>query len=386
MPWYERAQRLCGLGPFRYGYRDWVTDDRALPDSLADGDTLIASIYQFGSAARIESELTASILASDAAALETGATALRINIDDTHAHSLDYAVAGERETRTMRARTIVLAAGALENARLLLLSDMAGIAGPALGRGLMEHPRDYSMRLVPANASACTALRFFDQHAGIGGTTVMGRLGLQETALREAGLTQVSVSLFPRLPPATAAVQLVRNTLRRVGLAPRGGQPLDGPGWSDAGIDPRRFRFVQLLLNLEQPPHAENRLRLDDSTDRYGQRRLHMHWRWRAADQSRLERLRSTLQDALHGTALGRVVVDPGITVDPNAHHHAGTTRMSLHPSDGVVDPNGRMHGVDNVFIAGASVFPSAGFANPTLTIIALGLRLGAFLTNDDTN
>ena len=65
---------------------------------------------------------------------------------------------------------------------------------------------------------------------------------------------------------------------------------------------------------------------------------------------------------------------------DPNAHHHAGTTRMSINPGSGVVDPTGRVHGLANLYACGASVFPTAGSANPTLTIVALALRLAKHL------
>jgi choline dehydrogenase-like flavoprotein len=61
-------------------------------------------------------------------------------------------------------------------------------------------------------------------------------------------------------------------------------------------------------------------------------------------------------------------------------HHHLGTTRMSLDPSQGVVDPTSRMHGIANLYVAGGSVFPTSGSANPTLTIVALALRLAAHL------
>ena len=59
-----------------------------------------------------------------------------------------------------------------------------------------------------------------------------------------------------------------------------------------------------------------------------------------------------------------------------------GTTRMSDSPSTGVVDKTGRLHGVSNLYVAGSSVFPTVGFANPTLTIIALSLRLADHLSN----
>ena len=60
--------------------------------------------------------------------------------------------------------------------------------------------------------------------------------------------------------------------------------------------------------------------------------------------------------------------------------HHMGTTRMHVAPRHGVVDENSRVHGTSNLFIAGSSVFPSGGYANPTLTIVALAVRLGDYL------
>ena len=69
-----------------------------------------------------------------------------------------------------------------------------------------------------------------------------------------------------------------------------------------------------------------------------------------------------------------------GLAPDPNAHHHVGTTRMHADPGQGVVDAHGRVHGLTNLFVTGSSVFPTGGFANPTLTIVALALRLAEHL------
>jgi choline dehydrogenase-like flavoprotein len=60
--------------------------------------------------------------------------------------------------------------------------------------------------------------------------------------------------------------------------------------------------------------------------------------------------------------------------------HHMGTTRMSSSPHRGVVDPDCRVHGIDNLFVAGSSVFPTASSGSPTLTIVALALRLAQHL------
>jgi len=75
---------------------------------------------------------------------------------------------------------------------------------------------------------------------------------------------------------------------------------------------------------------------------------------------------------------LGRLQVTKGRRPDLNAHHHAGTTRMALESREGVVDPHGRVFGLENLYVAGASIFPTAGYANPTLTIVATALRLAS--------
>ena len=60
--------------------------------------------------------------------------------------------------------------------------------------------------------------------------------------------------------------------------------------------------------------------------------------------------------------------------------HQLGTTRMSASPEEGVVDAQCRVHKVENLFIAGGSVFPTSSHANPTLTVVALALRLADHL------
>ena len=62
--------------------------------------------------------------------------------------------------------------------------------------------------------------------------------------------------------------------------------------------------------------------------------------------------------------------------------HHMGTTRMHESPRMGVTDANCRVHGLQNLYVAGSSLFPCAGHQNPTLTIVALALRLADHLND----
>ena len=104
-------------------------------------------------------------------------------------------------------------------------------------------------------------------------------------------------------------------------------------------------------------------------------------WRLRDIDLRSVLRSHVLLDEALRRAGLGYLRLrkeqaqEWQSSVEP-AKHHMGTTRMHEDPARGVVDRDCRVHGVENLFIAGSSVFPSAGFANPTLTIVALSLRL----------
>lgn len=132
----------------------------------------------------------------------------------------------------------------------------------------------------------------------------------------------------------------------------------------------------RLVVNLEQRPDPENKIGLSAHRDAFGLPRARLLWRWQNHEQVGLERQRESLAGWIAQSGLGRVVIRTGSPPDPNACHHAGTTRMSEDPRDGVVDPDGRVHELENLYVTGGSLFPSAGYANPTLTIVALALRL----------
>jgi choline dehydrogenase-like flavoprotein len=153
----------------------------------------------------------------------------------------------------------------------------------------------------------------------------------------------------------------------------------------------RRFRRLAwhaaygVTLHLEQAPDPDNRVTLSTRLDAFGRPLPRLEWRWRHADEASRVRVRRLVTTALEGSRLGRVVEAPEVALDVDAHHHAGTTRMATDQAQGVVDPHCRLHESEAVYVAGASVFPTAGFANPTLTIVALALRLAHLLDSDRT-
>jgi choline dehydrogenase-like flavoprotein len=133
-------------------------------------------------------------------------------------------------------------------------------------------------------------------------------------------------------------------------------------------------------LRLEQTPNPESRITLDEEADCFGLPRARLHWQLSSRDVDSFMQVQRVWPVEL---------AQEGVTVTPlagtaeqwserfvSAAHHIGTTRMNRDPREGVVDEHCRVHGTGNVYVAGSSVFPTAGWAPPTLTIVALALRL----------
>ena len=125
---------------------------------------------------------------------------------------------------------------------------------------------------------------------------------------------------------------------------------------------------------------------LGDSRDEFGTPRLRLHFGVTEQDRESVQRAHELLDQELRRqncgylTYLGKDVPQLMRDVKAVLGHHVGTTRMSADPSEGVVDSQCRVHGIANLFIASSSVFPTSSHANPTLTIVAMALRLADHL------
>jgi choline dehydrogenase-like flavoprotein len=117
---------------------------------------------------------------------------------------------------------------------------------------------------------------------------------------------------------------------------------------------------------------------LSNEKDRFGLNRVNIHWEISPIDTSSLQKGYELIGREIGLAGLGRLKVASGDQneVGWSQHHHMGTTRMSNDAKKGVVTADCQVHGVENLFIAGSSVFPTSSSATPTLTIIALATRL----------
>ncbi|MCP4046534.1 MAG: hypothetical protein GY732_11150 [Gammaproteobacteria bacterium] len=151
---------------------------------------------------------------------------------------------------------------------------------------------------------------------------------------------------------------------------------------------------LYVMARAEQAPNPDSRVRLSSEKDALGCQRADLDWRLCALDKETMLQFGKTLGQEFERLGMGELTTSEwledgkpewpvDITVGNHpigGYHHMGTTRMSNSARDGVVDANCTVHGYHNLHIAGSSVFTTGGWANPTLTLLALSHRLGDHL------
>lgn len=327
---------------------------------------------RFGTAYRADIVDAADVRLLSAAVTRLNAPAGRTTVTDAAA----TAPGGKR--LTLRARGFVLAAGGIENPRLLLLSDGLGNDRDQVGRYFMDHPhagRYGQVQFVDRSARERFAALYFDRKTDPTlGVRTNGVFVLSD-AVREAHKLQGwSVGLRR---------QKADTELDELGVAVGDlAGTIDGLGRTRDG-DPR-IQLARMSIRAEQAPNPDSRVTLSDEVDALGLRKVRLDWRFTEGDALSMRRSAERFVTAVSAASLGRARLLIGLDAPwddvKGGDHHIGTTRMSADPASGVVDGGSRVHGVANLWIAGSSTFPTCGVSNPTLTIVALALRLAGHL------
>ena len=273
---------------------------------------------------------------------------------------------GQGVMRRVMARSYVMACGGIENSRLLMHFNQqtrgALIKQPqTLGRYWMEHPHyTVGYGFVPKYAGQHLFLSF--EQAEL---RRRGRLncGLRIHQTKHEGWLDTLTGL------ACVAPETARSAFRKLQI--------------DATCE------TMLRAAWEMAPRAVNRLELNPAArDDLGIPRVRLHYQISEADHANMRDLVLAYGEHLARNRLGRLRLEPwtlGEAEFPKddeiaGYHHLGGTRMSATPETGIVDKNLKVFGQKNLFIAGSSVFPTAGHVNPTLTIVQLSLRLADHL------
>jgi choline dehydrogenase-like flavoprotein len=300
--------------------------------------------------------------------LNANVTGIRLTPDARRVDRLDAAtLTGKRFA--VKPRITVLACGGMENARLLLASNDVMAGGIGNGNDLVG--RFFADNPIPRDVA--TLVSFAGPLAPYYGNNL---------ALAKGPILRATFS------PATA----FRRTRQVAGSLTTVEQPveLDDTGKAAVittalalGVDASNAKAYSLGCGMELPPDPERRLTLTGEKDQLGLPRLKLNMHMTEADFTPYHDTLRELGRQLLASGAGMLKINRRETWSGNmdwGNHHLGTTRMHDDPKQGVVNADGQVHGVGNLYVAGSSVFPTYGASNPTLNLVALTLRLADHL------
>jgi choline dehydrogenase-like flavoprotein len=363
--------------------------------------------WRFGAAYRAQLKRSRNI----SVYLNANVTEILLNREGTSVEALSVATLSGKKLR-IKAKRFVLACGGMETARLLLVSQgvqKEGIGNQfaVVGRYYMDHPRTVFGKVKLSGQQRLPLLLGDPLSQG------MAQVGIQfsERVQKRERLLNHYLTFERQWSEQTAkGYQSFVHTMKILLRKGYSGNRFSISGAKLAKVPeliyllaPRElmlhflYRIVKTVKNkissgmtelivvnyCEQAPNPQSRVYLSQERDRLQMNRLVLDWKVTDDETKSLTRLQELVDSYLKKTHIGYLdntsqkLSDLSYT---DASHHIGTTRMSDDPRTGVVDRHCRVHGVNNLFVAGSSVFPTSGNADPTLTIVALGVRLAEHL------
>jgi len=350
-PWYEKARVICELQAAPSQTRYWENWLASAARGAKPSGTVSTKLIEFSPPTRFGTVYRDEIVRAANISLYTHAsvTSLRANASGAHVTEAEASTLGPRRL-TVRANRFVLACGGLENPRILLFSNQEipqGLANShgVVGRYFMEHPHVNTSNMILAAKAYASFLG--QSH------TFLPLISISPAAQRQYKIANYSTAVWPA-QETTKAKQL----------------------WT-------------FNARFEQTPNPDSRVTLSGTKrDAFGKPQLSLHWALTELDKHTLRTAELLIAKELGRLQCGRLQIPDWVMNERNewppslsgAPHPMGTTRMSATAASGVVDTNCRAHEIDNLYIAGSSVFPTAGAANPTMTIVALAARLADHL------
>jgi len=411
-PYYEIAQKVCNILPYKYLDDDWPQKDdwgnpRPTTANKFNDKKITSRVWQH-STTKFSTAYEDLLKQAKNVKVLFHANALELVATENSA-SIQHIVLStiERKKATIKAKQFVLACGGLENPRLLLLSDSVNKFGignehDLVGRYFMEHLEGPTAKVI-FNKNQ-NWFRRYSPRREINGTGVTSGLCTSYSARKRLKILHHSTTIDHQIDYDSGYL-----SLRRIMSEAMGGEVpnnlLDDVINTAGDID-EVFKWVYHRINnehyfppvkpknsytlfsrTETEPNYNSRMYLGDKLDHFGQRQIVLDWQTSELDKQTIFKSNMLLAEEVGRLKLGRVKLADWLYDGTNeipidgGHHHIGTTKMSNDATNGVVDANCKVHGIDNLYIAGSSVFPTGGYVNPTLTIVALAARLADYVS-----
>ncbi|NLS00462.1 GMC family oxidoreductase [Rhizobium sp. P38BS-XIX] len=414
LPTLQRAAHLLNLGPNVYDEMLFSLLHTAPEELDLDREILRAFFWQFSHMRNQRAEPTRfNRLARDIKAANidflTHATVTSINIDSQarHVTSLDLKSSTGRSA-SVRAKTIVLCGGGVENARLLLASNAqlpAGIGNrhDVVGRYLCDHPRTSLCRFTGRDIQTIAQhFNFYGLNHGGGTHFYLRGLSLSPEIQMREGLTNCAaypVQVHADDDPWASLKRLRKGagkTFLRDLLSVAKSADMITTGLYNRLVQkrglPHRSTELRFDVMAEQEVNSESRITLSQKRDRLGQPLPRIDWKIGERETNSVRRLAQLISHEFVRVGLPKPQLPDWMGTDDasgatfmDMAHPSCTTRMGADPRTSVVDADAMVHDLDGLFIAGSSVFSTPGHANPTLMLLALSIRLADHLKQRHT-
>jgi choline dehydrogenase-like flavoprotein len=428
--YYRRAHDYLDLGEYSYLISDACpTQQQKLIPGLQGGDVVDHFLWRFSRPTNFASKFSSALQQSSAVTVLLHANCLRL-VTNKEGNTISFAEVESLSFNKFRvnARLFLLATGGLETARLLLVSNDTHRNG-------IGNDYDLVGRFYLSHIGGSVGPVRFTPHGGtIGDFYLKTRddvycrqtLAIREPGQKKHGLLNLRVTLThppPSDPHHGSSVCSAMYMLKRIlagKIPPEYDRDLtslqfnhllmhvrnvivDSPAllsfarmWVSKRLLSRRklpsitYRSPSntyfIRYDSEQSPNPTSRAILSEKRDVFGTRRLAVDWKFSACDVESVVHSLALMNSYFLSSGVGSLelhheTLSQSIRRQVNVgSHHLGLTRMASTPRAGVVDSNCQVFGVHNLFVASSAVFSTSSFANPTLTIVALAIRLGEHL------
>ena len=378
LPYYARAHEVCQLGQFEYATGFWERELNAKRAQLSQ--RLVTRMYRMSPPTRFGQVYREKLSKASNVRIYLFANVLNIEANDTASAITHLAVGCLNGNRfKVNAKRYVIASGGIENARLLLNSNNVKREGlgndhDLVGRFFMDHIHFPSGVILLSKHNFPASLYIKHRNSAV------ARLFLSRVVQRSEGMLNYNAMLQPTYPwfqkSDLTKVKSILSLARRATRLPKDLANLLGA--------------LRVHHTLEPSPNPKSRITLGPDLDPLGLKRVRLDWQTTTLEQHTVQRAREIVGEEFERAGLGVLMNDsehgtenwPPLPLQGRLGHHMGTTRMNMNPEQGVVDKNCRVHDIANLFIAGSSVFPTGGAGTPTLTIVALALRLADYITS----
>jgi choline dehydrogenase-like flavoprotein len=388
-PFYARANEKLKLGPYRYDLEFWQKEMPNMNPFPIDENVVWHKVWQLSSTTGMGGVGFNKVYKDDVVKaknihLYTYSTVVDVRANEAVSAIQEVVVKNfSGKTHAIRAKHFILAGGAIQNARILLASNSQAKKGlgndnDIVGRYFMEHLeiqtselwlfKPFSTDLFKWNKIWCELAIRKDKQ--IEERILNGTLGPNE--LTWAKNAKPRMEIYQNEDPRKSQDNLFKN-------------------WDAASLEAAKIkhgsitRAYEFQTRIEQAPNPDSRVSIGEEKDELGVPLANLHWALTDLDKRSIRRINEIVGLEMGKAGLGRMRLKEEFR-DRNdmswpkgtngGWHHMGTTRMGTDVKKSVVDPNCQVHGINNLYVAGSGCYTTSGAPNPTLTLVALSLRL----------